>query len=99
MEQGRITLASVIDRMPLGAYRISIVFICFLIVLMDGFDTQAVGVAATDMASSLAISITAFGPVFSAGLLGAMLGAFVLGPLGDRFGRRWMLVGSVLTFS
>jgi AAHS family 4-hydroxybenzoate transporter-like MFS transporter len=99
MEPRRTSIASVIDQMPLGAYRIGIVVICFLIVLMDGFDTQAIGFVATDVASSLDIPITAFGPVFSVGLLGAMLGAFFLGPLGDRFGRRWMLIGSAITFA
>src|SRR5258707_2579605 len=99
MEPRRTSIASVIDQMPLGAYRIGIVVMCFLIVLMDGFDTQAIGFVATDVASSLDIPITAFGLVFSAGLLGAMLGAFVLGPVGDRFGRRWMLIGSAITFA
>jgi len=70
MEPRRTSIASVIDQMPLGAYRIGIVVICFLIVLMDGFDTQAIGFVATDVASSLDIPITAFGPVFSVGLLG-----------------------------
>jgi len=65
--------------MPLGRYRIGIVAICFLIVLMDGFDTQAIGFVSTEVASSLNIPITAFGLVFSAGLSGAMLGAFVSG--------------------
>ena len=85
--------------MPLGAYRPRIVVLCFLIVLMDGFDRQAIGFVATDVASSLDIPIQSFGPVFSAGLLGAMPGAFVLGPLGDHFGRRWMLTGSAITFA
>jgi AAHS family 4-hydroxybenzoate transporter-like MFS transporter len=67
--------------MPLGVYRIRIVALCFLIVLMDGFDTQAIGFVAPEVASSLDIPITSFGPVFSAGLLGAMFGVFVLGPL------------------
>ncbi|WP_442895237.1 MFS transporter [Bradyrhizobium sp. AZCC 2230] len=83
--------------MPLGAYRPRIVVLCLLIVLMDGFDRQAIGFVATDVASSLDIPIQSFGPVFSAGLLGAMPGAFVLGPLGDHFGRRWMLTGSAIT--
>src|SRR5258707_1451816 len=99
MEPRRTSIASVIDQMPLGPYRIGIVVICFLMILMDGFDTQAIGFVATDIASSLEIPIRAFGPVFSAGLLGAMMGAFVLGPVGDRFGRRWMLVGSAITFA
>jgi AAHS family 4-hydroxybenzoate transporter-like MFS transporter len=98
VEQNQTTIASVIDRIP-PAYLIRIVGVCFLIVLMDGFDTQAIGFAATAISSSLAIPITAFGQVFSAGLFGAMLGALVLGPLADRLGRRWMLVGAVVAFS
>jgi AAHS family 4-hydroxybenzoate transporter-like MFS transporter len=93
------SIAALIERLPLGPYRVGIVVICFLIVLMDGFDTQAIGFAALDIASELGMPMTAFGPVFSAGLLGAMAGAFVLGPLGDRFGRKWILVGAVVTFA
>jgi AAHS family 4-hydroxybenzoate transporter-like MFS transporter len=98
VEQSQTTIASVIDRIP-PAYLIRIVGVCFLIVLMDGFDTQAIGFAATAISSSLAIPITAFGQVFSIGLFGAMLGALILGPLADRLGRRWMLVGAVVAFS
>ena len=39
MESGHINITSIIDRLPLGAYRIGIVVFCFLIALMDGFDT------------------------------------------------------------
>jgi MFS transporter, AAHS family, 4-hydroxybenzoate transporter len=98
-EPRHVNIASIIDRLPLGRHRIGIVVVCFLIALMDGFDTQAIGFAASAIASSLHIPITALGQVFSAGLLGAMLGAFILGPLADRFGRRWMLAGSVVAFS
>ncbi|WP_095192495.1 MFS transporter [Pseudomonas sp. Irchel 3A7] len=92
-------IASVIDARPLGAYRLRIFAVCFLIVLMDGFDTQAIGFAAKAMSSSLDIPIALFGQVFSAGLLGAMIGAFLFGPLADRFGRRRLLASAILIFS
>jgi AAHS family 4-hydroxybenzoate transporter-like MFS transporter len=94
----QITIASIVDRIPL-AYRIRVVGVCFLIVLMDGFDTQAIGFAAPAMSSSLSIPIGAFGQIFSASLFGAMLGALILGSAADRLGRRWTLVGAIATFS
>jgi MFS transporter, AAHS family, 4-hydroxybenzoate transporter len=93
------SLVSIIDRPPLGIFRIRIFAICFLIVLMDGFDSLAIGVAAKAMSASLDIPLARFGAVFSAGLFGAMLGAFAFGPLSDSFGRRWLLVGSIVAFS
>jgi AAHS family 4-hydroxybenzoate transporter-like MFS transporter len=93
------TLASFIDSRPLGSLRVRIFGVCFLIVLMDGFDTQAIGFAAKAMSGSLGIALDLFGSVFSAGLFGAMLGALCLGPLGDRSGRRWMLAACIVAFA
>ncbi|MFM0075904.1 MFS transporter [Paraburkholderia sediminicola] len=99
MKTNQISIASIIDCVPIGAFRIRLFAISFLIVLTDGFDTQAIGFAAKAMSASLNIPIASFGQVFSAGLFGAMVGAFVLGPLADRYGRRWTLIGSILTFA
>ena len=93
-----ISIASVIDQIPL-AYRMRIVIVCFMTLLMDGFDTQAIGFAAPAISSSLAIPIAAFGRVFSVSVFGAMLGALSFGALADRFGRRWTLIGAIVTFS
>ena len=46
------SLVSIIDRQPLGIFRIRIFAFCFLIVLMDGFDSLAIGVAAKAMSAS-----------------------------------------------
>jgi MFS transporter, AAHS family, 4-hydroxybenzoate transporter len=98
-EARQIDIASVIETMPIGRMRLQIFAVCFFIQLMDGFDTQAIGFAAKPIAADLHMSIALFGQVFSAGLFGAMTGAFVFGPLADRFGRRRMLVAATTLFS
>ncbi len=89
---------SAIDAAPLGGYQIAIVVICFVVAMVDGFDTQAIAMVAPDIAKAWDTPIAAFGPVFGAGLLGGMLGGFVAGDLADRFGRKPSLIASMLIF-
>jgi MFS transporter, AAHS family, 4-hydroxybenzoate transporter len=98
-EVRQIDIASLIDTMPIGRMRLKIFAICYVVQLMDGFDTQAIGFAAKPIAADLHMSIALMGQVFSAGLFGATTGAFVLGPLADRFGRRRMLAATTALFS
>lgn len=69
-----------------------------LIILLDGFDTQAIGFAASSMSQDLGIAVRHFGVVFSAGLVSALLGAFILSPLADRFGRKPIIELTVAIF-
>lgn len=87
-----------IDRHPMSALQIRIVVLCGLTALLDGFDLLAIAVAAPAMAESLRIPPAMFGTLFSAALLGLMLGAFGLGPVGDRIGRRSLLIGATAMF-
>jgi AAHS family 4-hydroxybenzoate transporter-like MFS transporter len=91
-------LSEMIDQQPLGAMQIWIIGLCAMVALLDGFDLLSIGVAAPAMADTLHIAPSSFGPVFSAALLGLMLGAFGLGPVADRFGRRQLLIGATATF-
>jgi MFS transporter, AAHS family, 4-hydroxybenzoate transporter len=50
------------------------------------------------MAGPLHIAPNQFGAIFSAALLGLMVGAFGLGPIADRHGRRSVLIGAAATF-
>jgi AAHS family 4-hydroxybenzoate transporter-like MFS transporter len=68
------------------------------VAFLDGVDSQSIAVAAPIIAESLKLARTAFGPIFSAALLGAMIGALTFGPLGDRFGRKRMLVLAAVIF-
>jgi MFS transporter, AAHS family, 4-hydroxybenzoate transporter len=93
-----VNITELIDRRPLGRMQITIIVLCGLVALLEGFDVQAVGVAAPAMVGPLHIAPNQLGAVLSAALLGLMLGAFGLGPMADRFGRKWVLVGATATF-
>ena len=72
--------------------------LCGLVALFEGFDVLAIGLAAPAMTGPLHFAPNQLGAVFSAAVLGLMLGASGLGPMADRFGRKWVLIGSTATF-
>lgn len=96
---GSSDIASIMDDRPLGLVQIRIFVVCSLVVFFDGFDTQAIGYVAPLLATATNAPIASFGIVFSVGLAGAAVGAFLFGPLGDYFGRRSLLVVACVCFA
>jgi AAHS family 4-hydroxybenzoate transporter-like MFS transporter len=94
-----LTVNEIIDERPLSRFQISTIALCGLVLLLDGFDTQCIGFLAPSISESLGIPLKSFGPVFSAGLIGLMIAAMVMGPVADRWGRKWPVVLSALTFA
>jgi MFS transporter, AAHS family, 4-hydroxybenzoate transporter len=94
-----LTVSEIIDQRPLSRFQISIIILCGLVLLLDGFDTQCIGFLAPSISETLAIPLKNFGPVFSAGLIGLMIAAMAMGPVADRWGRKWPVVLSALTFA
>jgi len=83
----------------LGGRRLGVLACCLLLTMIDGFDTQAIGFVGPAIVHAWHLPPASLGPIFSAGLLGALFGAVGLGRLGDRHGRLVMLVCSVLVFA
>lgn len=81
-----------------GPYQWLIFLLCFLIVLLDGFDTAAIGFIAPSLVQEWGIARPMLAPVLSAALFGLAVGALTSGPLADRFGRKIVLFVSVLLF-
>ena len=94
-----INVNDTIDRHPITAYQIGVLVLCMLVALLDGYDTQAIGYTAPAIAQALHLQMNVFGPVFSAGLLGAAFGALSFGPLADRFGRKRFMVAATIIFA
>lgn len=73
--------------------------LCFLVVLMDGFDTAAIGYIAPSLIQEWGVSKADLGPVLGAALFGLAGGSLLAGPLADRLGRKRVLVSSVSVFA
>ncbi|MFZ5492859.1 MAG: MFS transporter [Pseudomonadota bacterium] len=95
-QSGAVT--ELIDQRPLAPVQWWVLGLCTLIVLLDGFDVQAAAFTGPALAVAWGLERSSMGPVFAAGLAGMAVGALLIGPLGDRFGRRPALLGSVVVF-
>ncbi|AVD90553.1 aromatic acid/H+ symport family MFS transporter [Pseudomonas sp. SWI44] len=93
-----IDIRQLIDQQPIGRYQKWVVFLGFLIIALDGLDVAIIGFIAPQLKSEWQLGPQALGPVLSAALIGLALGALVAGPLADRYGRKAVLLGSVLLF-
>jgi AAHS family 4-hydroxybenzoate transporter-like MFS transporter len=91
-------IAEIIDRSALGPLQIRILLICLLVAVLDGYDTQCIAFVAPHVATEWALTRSAFAGVFSAGLVGTMMGSLFLAPLGDKFGRKSMLLSATCWF-
>ncbi|MBN3761458.1 MFS transporter [Burkholderia sp. Ac-20365] len=99
MEETRtVDVQALINAHRFSRFQWLVFAMCFVIVLMDGFDTAAIGFIAPSLLSEWHISRAMLAPVLSAALFGLACGALLSGPLSDRCGRRVVLVSSVLLF-
>jgi AAHS family 4-hydroxybenzoate transporter-like MFS transporter len=74
---------------------LSLVFLAGVFV-MEGFDIAAMSIAVPRLEGALGLAPASFGWVFTALLIGLGLGGALLAPLGDRFGRRALIVAGCL---
>lgn len=83
---------SVVAKAPLSREQAKVIGLCSLAVFLDGYDVQALGLAIPHLSEEFGVAPTAFAQALSGSLVGMALGAIVLSPLADRFGRRKMLI-------
>jgi AAHS family 4-hydroxybenzoate transporter-like MFS transporter len=89
---------AVIDRARFGPLQFGVTALCFIIAMLDGFDTQSIAFVAPKIAEEWGLSPSSFGPIFAIGLLGLTVGAFTLSPAADKFGRKTVILFSTLLF-
>jgi MFS transporter, AAHS family, 3-hydroxyphenylpropionic acid transporter len=81
-----------------GSHALRTLILCAAAALVEGFDTQSMGVAAPQVIAEFGLSPAWAGFVFSSATFGLFLGAALGGRIADYFGRKRALIASLLLF-
>jgi benzoate transport len=77
--------------------RVLVVFLCFLLNMLDGTDLLIMSFVAPVLADNWTVSPEHLGVLFSASLAGMAIGCLVVAPMADRFGRRALIIAALAT--
>jgi AAHS family 4-hydroxybenzoate transporter-like MFS transporter len=85
-----------LETQKIGALQIGVVLLCTFAQLFDGFDISAISMAVPALIREWHQPGAAFANTFVFSSVGIMIGALGSGPLGDRIGRKPVMIGSLL---
>src|SRR3546814_544177 len=85
-----------LDESPMSRAQTVAVIIIGLLSALDGYDVLAMTFAAPGVSAEFDVGKAALGLALSSGLVGMALGSFFMAPLGDRFGRRSVVLISLV---
>ncbi|WP_163596824.1 MFS transporter [Klebsiella pneumoniae] len=88
-----------IDARPVSRFQWNVLLLCFIIIMLDGYDAAVMGFVAPALIEDWGISRAEMGPILGAAMFGVAIGALVAGPLSDRYGRKRILLWSVALFA
>lgn len=74
------------------------IIVCGLAMIVEGFDTYAVGYVGPLISKEWAMTPLEVGQIYSFGVAASLIGSVVFGALADRFGRRKLLVLATVIF-
>ncbi|WP_233836736.1 MFS transporter [Paraburkholderia sp. ZP32-5] len=94
-----IDVTELIEREKTGYGQYLVVLLCALLMFLDGFDTQAISYIVPALSKAWHLPREILGSIFSAALVGLMIGYLAIAPLSARFGHKRMMVTSTLLFA
>ena len=94
-----LNVSDIIDQRSMGAFQIWTVVLGGLVLVLDGFDGQTINFLTPSISETTKIPLHSFGPILSASLIGLMIAALTTGPIADRWGRKWPVILSTLSFA
>ncbi len=90
-----VDIRQLIDEKPISSLQLRVVFGCFALNMLDGFDVLAIAFTAPTISQEWQLTPYMLGIIFSAGLIGMTLGAAFIAPFTDVIGRRAMILLSL----
>ncbi|MFT3997264.1 MAG: MFS transporter [Asticcacaulis sp.] len=79
--------------------QILVVALCFALNMLDGMDILIMSYIAPALSADWGMTPDRLGAVFSAGLAGMAVGGLAIAPLADRWGRRLLILASIVLMS
>jgi MFS transporter, AAHS family, 4-hydroxybenzoate transporter len=93
-----VAAETVLENQRLGALQLRVAVLCALVQMCDGYDLNSVAWAVPSLIHEWHLPPSTFAMAFLWSSIGIMVGALSAGPIGDRFGRRPLLLGSLTLF-
>jgi AAHS family 4-hydroxybenzoate transporter-like MFS transporter len=93
-----VAAEAVLENPRLGALQLRVAVLCALVQMCDGYDLNSVAWAVPSLIHEWHLPPSTFAMAFLWSSIGIMVGALSAGPIGDRFGRRPLLLGSLTLF-
>jgi AAHS family 4-hydroxybenzoate transporter-like MFS transporter len=87
-----------LENQRLGSLQLRVAALCTLVQICDGYDLNSVAWAVPSLIRDWHLPPSMFTTAFLWSSIGIMVGALSAGPIGDRFGRRPLLLGSLTIF-
>jgi len=89
---------SALENQRIGGLQLRVAGLCALVQICDGYDVNAIGVSVPSLTHAWNVPGPAFTQAFLWSSIGIMAGALSAGPLGDRVGRKPLLLASLTIF-
>ncbi len=94
-----VDVTALIENRKVNWFTVRVVLISWLVTFFDGFDMNVIAFTSKYLQASFHLDAKMLGNVFSAGILGTLLGGFLFGFLGDKLGRRPAILLATGSFS